>query len=234
MSKSSKRSRSQYFSSLSLPLFGVLFILLCVVGFVCAGAGVIENAHVFGETSPPHTRALKINKQRNYNYPKNKLKLTGAERVVRVAHKRDGRDGVAVREQAAVAVAKVEAPHLQVFVGAAADEQRAVAADVHARDGQLVAVEGEKELERVHKEDLHRGVQEADSDEAAVLAEAEAGDALVQLERPLVDEAEDLALPLWSSYQLKVPELDCFVSAAGYDPPSNRYTKIIYTVYAEK
>ena len=147
---------------------------------------------------------------------------------MRVGYEPQACHRVVVGKHGLVTVPKVQAPELDVAIRAAGGNQRGVAGYIHGHHGQLVAIEGEEELERVHKEDLHRGVQEADSDEAAVLAEAEAGDALVQLERPLVDEAEDLALPLWSSYQLKVPELDCFVSAAGYDPPSNRYTKIIY------
>ena len=67
-------------------------------------------------------------------------------------------DGVRVREDGAVAVAKVEAPDLDVLVGRAADEERGVAADVHAQHRQLVPIQRQEELERVHEEHLRQHV----------------------------------------------------------------------------
>ncbi len=66
----------------------------------------------------------------------------------------DLHDGIGVCEDGAVAVAEVEAPDLDVLVGGAADEQRRVAADVHAQHRQLVPVQRQEELQRVHEEHL--------------------------------------------------------------------------------
>ena len=64
------------------------------------------------------------------------------------------RDSVVVGEDGLVAVAEVEAPYLEVLVGAARGDQRRVRGDVHGRDGKLVAVQREEELEGVGEEYL--------------------------------------------------------------------------------
>ncbi len=51
-------------------------------------------------------------------------------------------------------VAEVQAPELEVAIRAAGGNQRGVAGNVHGGDGQLVAVQREEELQRVHEEDL--------------------------------------------------------------------------------
>ena len=66
-------------------------------------------------------------------------------------------DGVAVREQRAVAVAEVEPPDLDVLVGGAAHEQAGVGRHVHGQHRQLVPVQGQEELEAVQEEHLARG-----------------------------------------------------------------------------
>ena len=71
-------------------------------------------------------------------------------------------DGVGVRKDGAVAVAKVEAPDFDVLVGGAADEEGGVGADIHAEHGQLVAIQGQEELQRVHEEHLHHLINPRD------------------------------------------------------------------------
>ena len=53
-----------------------------------------------------------------------------------------------------VTVAEVQAPELEVAIRAAGGNQRGVAGNVHGGDRELVAVQREEELQRVHEEDL--------------------------------------------------------------------------------
>ena len=62
---------------------------------------------------------------------------------------------VVVGEQGAVAVPKVQAPELEVFVCRPAGQKGAVAGDVQRQHRQLVAVQGQEELEAVRKQHLH-------------------------------------------------------------------------------
>lgn len=64
-----------------------------------------------------------------------------------------------MRKQAPVAVPKVQSPDLDVLVGRTTDQQGAVRGDVHAQHRQLVAVQGQEELEGVCEEELDGGVQ---------------------------------------------------------------------------
>lgn len=92
---------------------------------------------------------------------------TCSEHVVRVAHKLHRHDAVGVRKQAAVAVAKVEPPHPDVLVGGARDQQPPVGRNVHRQHRQLVAVQGQEELEAVGEEHLDGGVQKRDRQQLA-------------------------------------------------------------------
>ncbi len=55
-----------------------------------------------------------------------------------------------------VTVAKVQAPELEVAIRAAGGNERGVAGNVHGGDRELVAVQREEELQRVHEEDLEK------------------------------------------------------------------------------
>jgi hypothetical protein len=52
-----------------------------------------------------------------------------------------------VRKQALVAVSKVQAPNLDVFVGTAGNDQLAICGNVHPQDRQLVAVQRQEEFQ---------------------------------------------------------------------------------------
>ena len=57
-------------------------------------------------------------------------------------------------EKGAVAVPEVQAPELEVFVCRPAGQKGAVAGDVQRQHRQLVAVQGQEELEAVRKQHL--------------------------------------------------------------------------------
>lgn len=84
--------------------------------------------------------------------------LTSSEEVVGALHKSDLHDRVSMGKEAAVAVPKVQAPDLDVLVSGAADQESAVRGDVHAQHRQLVAVQGQEELEAICEEDLDGGI----------------------------------------------------------------------------
>lgn len=135
------------------------------------------------------------------------------------ALERDLHDALVVRKERAVAVAKVEAPDLDVLVGRAGDDELRVGRDVEREDGELrdnkdegisvccsrglrepietrtwthlVAVEREEELERVGVEDLDGRVEERHGEEPAVRAVLDGEDVVGHLERLDVRERED-------------------------------------------
>ncbi len=85
---------------------------------------------------------------------------TSCEDIVGVVYKSHLHDGVSMGKEAPMAVAKVEAPDLDILVCSAADQQGAVGGDVHAQDWQLVTVQRQEELEGVGEEDFDGGVQQ--------------------------------------------------------------------------
>ena len=95
----------------------------------------------------------------------------GREKHVRVRHELKRSDRVVVSKDGLVAVAEVQAPNFDVFVGAAGGDERRVGRDVDGRGRQLVAVEREKHLEAVDEENLDGGVQEGDGDQSTVGAD---------------------------------------------------------------
>mmetsp|Transcript_18892 Transcript_18892/g.45123 ORF Transcript_18892/g.45123 Transcript_18892/m.45123 type:complete len:266 (-) Transcript_18892:1283-2080(-) len=143
--------------------------------------------------------------------------LADGEAVMRVLDKHEVHDRVRVSEDGAVAIAKVEAPELDVLVGRPAREESAVARDVHAEHRELVAVEREVELEGVEVEYLDGAVQQGHGEQLAVWADPTAEDIVRQLERAGVLAAE----LLWASTvgliaKDPLPELNRLISAAAH------------------
>ena len=95
--------------------------------------------------------------------------LARAEEVVRAGLEAQAGHAVLVRVQGAVAVTEVQAPDLDGLVRAARHQDGAVVGDVDAHHGQLVAVQGQEELQAVLIVHAHGAVQQAHSQHEAVL-----------------------------------------------------------------
>mmetsp|Transcript_11314 Transcript_11314/g.42251 ORF Transcript_11314/g.42251 Transcript_11314/m.42251 type:complete len:410 (+) Transcript_11314:433-1662(+) len=142
------------------------------------------------------------------------LVLRYGEEEVRLVDELDGHDAVVVRQDALVAVPKVQAPDLDCLVSASGHQECALVRDRHAERRELVPIQAEEELERVVVENLDGAVQEADGDQqlrpVLRVAELDAQRVLGQGQRARMHEAQDAPVA-----QLKVPELDGLVGTCA-------------------
>ncbi|TYZ65726.1 hypothetical protein PybrP1_006274 [[Pythium] brassicae (nom. inval.)] len=154
------------------------------------------------------------------------LVLRGREEVVRLLHKAYAHDAVLVRKDRLVAVAKVEAPELDVLVRRRGHDHRVVRRNVHRHDRELVPVEAYKELERVVVEDLDRAVQQRDRHHELLgvprVAKAHAEHVIRHLEQPRVAQPEPEPVRALDAVHLKVPKVHVLVGAARDDPAAVR------------